>query len=49
MSRETVVIVLCHLLCKLQVLLLALPALLESKGQCWGWSCGMSLAPAGRG
>lgn len=38
-SRKTVVIVLCHLLGKLQVLLLTLPALLESKGGGW-WQVG---------
>lgn len=38
-SRKTVIIVLCHLLGELQVLLLTLPALLESKGRGW-WQLG---------
>lgn len=38
-SWKTIIIVLCHLLGELQVLLLTLPALLESKGQSW-WQVG---------
>lgn len=38
-SRKTIIIVLCHLLGELQVLLLTLPAFLESKGQSW-WQVG---------